>query len=426
MPAKKTSNTPNGVRYDSRHIRLRTGETERKEGGYVYRWTDNIGKRHAVYAPTLNDLRDKEDEVAVDRHDGIKSNIKTVTVNEMFDLWCQLKRGIKDSTMKNYVYMYELFVKPTFGKKKLWTVKKSDVRRFYNQLIDDKVMKISTVDGVHNVLHQVFQIAVDDDMIRGNPTDNMMRELKQTRGTDAEKRKALTMEQEKLLFDYLKRTPLYNHWYPVFYVMANTGMRVGELTGLRWCDIDMEKGVISVNHTLVYYNHRDGNGCYYSINTPKTRAGEREIPIMEGVKKALEMEKEYQELCGIRSKSQIDGYSDFVFVNKDGKVFNQAALNKAIKRIMRDCNGEILDHVVSSNKEPVLLPNFSCHVLRHTFATRMCESGLNVKVVQSILGHADISTTLDIYVSVTNELKKQELSTYEAYIKTGVKQQANI
>ena len=93
---------------------------------------------------------------------------------------------------------------------------------------------------------------------------------------------------------------------------------------------------------------------------------------------------------------------------------------------MRDCNGEILDHVVSSNKEPVLLPNFSCHVLRHTFATRMCESGLNVKVVQSILGHADISTTLDIYVSVTNELKKQELSTYEAYIKTGVKQQANI
>ena len=105
-----------------------------------------------LFTEAVHDLRDKEDEVAVDRHDGIKSNIKTVTVNEMFDLWCQLKRGIKDSTMKNYVYMYELFVKPTFGKKKLWTVKKSDVRRFYNQLIDDKVMKISTVDGVHNVL----------------------------------------------------------------------------------------------------------------------------------------------------------------------------------------------------------------------------------------------------------------------------------
>lgn len=426
MPPKRTDNTPKGVRYDSRHVRLRTGESERKEGGYCYRWTDDIGKRHAVYAPTLNDLREQEDQIAVDRHDGIKSNVKTVTVNEIFDLWCQLKRGIKDSTMKNYVYMYELFVKPGFGKKKLWTIKKSDVRRFYNQLIDDKGMKVSTVDGIHNVLHQVFQIAVDDDMIRGNPADNMMKELKLSRGTDSEKRSALTMEQEKLFFDFIKRTPRYEHWYPVFYVMANTGMRVGEITGLRWCDIDMEKGLISVNHTLVYYNHRDGNGCYYSINTPKTKAGEREIPMTEGVKKALEMEREYQELCGITSKSHIDGYRDFVFLNKDGQVMNQGALNKAIKRIMRDCNSEILDNTINLKSDLVLLPDFSCHVLRHTFATRMCESGLNIKVVQSVLGHADITTTLDIYVTVTNELKKQEISAFEAYLETGIKQQSNI
>ena len=282
------------------------------------------------------------------------------------------------------------------------------------------------MDGIHNVLHQVFQIAVDDDMIRGNPADNMMKELKLSRGTDSEKRSALTMEQEKLFFDYLKRTPRYEHWYPVFYVMANTGMRVGEITGLRWCDIDMEKGLISVNHTLVYYNHRDGNGCYYSINTPKTKAGEREIPMTEGVKKALAMEREYQELCGITSKSHIDGYRDFVFLNKDGEVMNQGALNKAIKRIMRDCNSEILDNTINLKSDLVLLPDFSCHVLRHTFATRMCESGLNIKVVQSVLGHADITTTLDIYVTVTNELKKQEISAFEAYLETGIKQQSNI
>ena len=248
----------------SHHVRLRTGESEKKGGGYVYRWTDDIGKRHSVYAQTLNDLREKELQVAIDRHDGIKSNVKTVTINDVFDLWRQVKRGIKDSTMKNYIYMYEVFVKPTFGKKRLWEVKKSDVRRFYNRLVDDKVMKISTVDGIHNVLHQVFQIAVDDDMIRGNPADGMMKELKLTRGMDSEKRQALTKEQEKLFFDYLKRTARYRHWYPIFYVMANTGLRVGEITGLRWCDVDMEKGLISVNHTLVYYNHRDNKGCYYS------------------------------------------------------------------------------------------------------------------------------------------------------------------
>ena len=78
--------------------------------------------------------------------------------------------------------------------------------------------------------------------------------------------------------------------YPVFYIMANTGMRVGEITGLRWCDVDMENGIISVNHTLVYYNHRDEKGCYFSINTPKTKAGIREIPMTEGVKQAFLME----------------------------------------------------------------------------------------------------------------------------------------
>ena len=85
-------------------MRLRTGESERKEGGYCYRWTDDIGKRHAVYAPTLNDLREQEEQIAADRHDGIKANARDITVNDMFDLWCQIKRGIKDSTFKNYIY----------------------------------------------------------------------------------------------------------------------------------------------------------------------------------------------------------------------------------------------------------------------------------------------------------------------------------
>ena len=426
MPPQSNRKNSNGIRYDSHHVRLRTGESKKKGGGYAYRWTDDIGKRHSVYAQTLNDLREKELQVAIDRHDGIKSNVKTVTINDVFDLWRQEKRGIKDSTMKNYIYMYEVFVKPTFGKKQLWEVKKSDVRRFYNRLVDDKVMKISTVDGIHNVLHQVFQIAVDDDMIRGNPADGMMKELKLTRGMDSEKRQALTKEQEKLFFDYLKRTARYRHWYPIFYVMANTGLRVGEITGLRWCDVDMEKGLISVNHTLVYYNHRDNKGCYYSINIPKTKAGEREIPMTESVKQALRMEKEYQELCDLESLSHIDGYRDFVFLNKDGFVLNQSPLNSALKRIIRDCNGEIFDHMGLSDKEPLLLPDFTCHVLRHTFATQMCESGLNIKVVQSVLGHADITTTLDVYVTVTNELKQQQIAAFEAYLETGVKQQSNI
>lgn len=156
MQFQKKEKRQTTVRFDSHHVRLRTGEVQRKTGSYMYRWTDKLGKRNTIYAATLEDLREQEEQILVDQHDGIKANIKNVTVNDVYELWCQLKRGIKDSTMKNYIYMYELFVKPTFGKKKLVQVKKSDVRRFYNQLIDDKVLKPSTVDVIHNIVQSVL------------------------------------------------------------------------------------------------------------------------------------------------------------------------------------------------------------------------------------------------------------------------------
>ena len=251
------------VRFDSNRVRLKTGETEKTNGGYEYRWTGKDGKRHSIYAPTLERLREMELELEIDKRDGIKADIKTLTVNDCFKLWKELKRGVKDSTFQNYIYMYELFVMPTFGKKRVVQVQKSDVKRFYNDLVDNKILKISTVDNIHNVLHQVFQVAVDDNFIRQNPTDRMLKELRIAHGHEVEKRKALSLAQQDLFLNYIKEKEQYRHWYPVFYIMLNTGMRVGEITGLRWRDVDLENGIISVNHTLVYYNHRDEVGTYY-------------------------------------------------------------------------------------------------------------------------------------------------------------------
>lgn len=403
------------VRFDSRHIRLKKGETEKAKGGYEYRWSTEDGKRHSLYAPTLDKLREMEEELAADKHDGIKTDVKGLTVNDCYKLWKDLKRGIKDSTFKNYIYMYETYVMPTFGKKRVTQVKKSDVKRFYNNLVDDRILGISTVDTIHNILHQVFQMAVDDNYIRLNPTDKMLKELRIAHNHEVEKKKALTLAQQELFISYIKKTPKYQRWYPVFYVMLNTGMRVGEITGLRWQDVDFDKGYISVNHTLVYYNHRDALGCYYSINTPKTEAGERTIPISDGIKEAFEMERQYQRENEIENVARVDGYEDFIFINRFGQVQSQSTLNKAIKRIMRDCNDAVLEKEGFEN-DPVLLPNFSCHILRHTFATRLCESGVSVKVIQDVLGHADIQTTMDIYVDVLEELKKKEMATFDSYM----------
>ena len=407
-------------RKDSNRIVLKKGEYQRTNGTYAYRWTDGKGKRHEVYARDLDDLRAKEKEIDADTNEGIKVEARYVIINEMYDLWEQLKRGIKDNTFENYKYMYNTFVRPSFGKKRIQTLKKSDVKIFYNYLADQRCLQASTIDSIHTVLHQVLDMAVDDKYIRNNPSDKALKELKQSHAFKTEKRRALTIAEQELFLNYLRNNETYSHWYPIFAVMLGTGMRVGEITGLRWCDIDLDNGVIDINHTLVYYCHRhevELNGCYFNINTPKTKASNRKIPMIESVKEAFLMEKANQEKTGIKCSAVIDGYSDFIFVNRNGKTQHQGTLNKAIRRIIRDCNDEVL---LNDENATVLLPHFSCHSLRHTFSTRMCEAGINVKVIQDTLGHQDISTTMNIYTDATKEMKKQEFESLDNYLKKTV------
>lgn len=413
MTTKKGKNR----RLDKDRVTLRKGESQRADGIYDYRWSTPDGKRHAIYASTLEALREKEEQIVLDKRDGIKTEIKLITVNDVFDLWCDLKRGLKHNTFQNYKYMYNMFVRPTFGKLRIANVRKSDVKRFYNRLADERILTIATIDNVHTVLHQVFDLAVDDGYIRLNPTDKMLRELKQSHNFEVEKRKALTVSEQALFINFLKKHPRYNHWYPVFAVMLGTGMRVGEVIGLRWCDIDLDEGTIDVNHTLIYYNRGDGNGCSFAINTPKTKAGERTIPMLDFVKDAFLQEKKYQEEAELTCKAMVDCYTDFIFINRFGDVQHQGTLNKAIRRIVRDCNDEVL---LKEEDDPVLLPPFSCHTLRHTFTTRLCEAGVNIKVIQSVLGHADISTTMDIYCDVTKDLKQKEFGALGEYFKENI------
>ena len=126
------------------------------------------------------------------------------------------------------------------------------------------------------------------------------------------------------------------------------------------------------------------------------------------------MEKQFQEMCDLKCNAIVDGYTDFIFINRFGGVQHQGTLNKALRRIIRDCNYEVLD---KEQKSPVLLPKFSCHSLRHTFTTRMCEAGVNVKVIQDALGHTDVSTTLNIYTDVTKELKRVEFEGLDRFFK---------
>ena len=395
-------------RRDSSRIVLQTGEYQRPNGTYQYSWTDDAGKRHFLYSKSLDDLREKEKRISKDKVDGIKCEARNMVVNDVFDRWKDLKRGLKDNTLCNYIYMYNTFVKDSFGYSRLPDLKKSDVKKFYNTLIESRGLKPNTLDNVHTVLHQVLEMAVDDDYIRSNPANGVMREIKQSYGIKIEKRRALTIPEQKLFLDYLSQNNSNSHWFPIFAFLLGTGLRVGEATGLRWCDVDLAEGFVDVNHTLVYYAHSlpgYKQGSYYAINTPKTEASVRQVPLIDFAREALEQVKLYQEGMEMTCNVEIDGYTDFVFLNRYGSVYNEASLNKALKRIIRDCNTEEFE---KSDNPPVLLPNFSCHHLRHTFTTRMVEAGVNIKVIQDALGHSDISTTMNIYADVTKELKKSE------------------
>lgn len=402
-------------RKDKKNRVLKEGEYQRSCGTYEFKWRDKSGGRHSISAVTLEELREKELDVLRDVLDGVKADKNSLTINDLYNSWAQLKRGLKDNTFSNYKYMYTMFVEPDFGKRKIVDLKRSDIRSFYNYLADERHVQINTIDCIHTVLHQVLELGVEDDYLRYNPSDNALKELKKARNFESTKRRALTVPEQELFEAYLSKQGQYHRWYPIFIIMLWTGMRVGEVTGLRWCDIDLEDDTISVNHTLVYYDKRNDERCTFAINTPKTAAGERIIPMLPKVKEAFLMEKQYQEECGLESRAVVDGYRDFIFINRFGNVQHQGTLNKALSRIVRDCNFEILDK--PHKKDTVILPKFSNHSLRHTFTTRMCEAGVNLKVMQEILGHADAETTMDIYAEATKELKKSELDSFAEFFR---------
>ena len=264
------------------------------------------------------------------------------------------------------------------------------------------------------MLHQVLELAVEDNYVRNNVSDNMLKELKQTHHFDDVHKRALTVPEQELFLDFLaSENTQYHHWYPIFAVMLGTGMRVGEICGLRWDDIDLENGMIDVNHTLVYFTHAE-NGCYFGIHTPKTKAGERQIPMLQNVREAFEQERAYQEYNNMKCNVAVDGFTNFIFINRLGNLQHQGTLNRALRRIIRDCNDRQLS---KGRKNPVLLPNFSCHSLRHTFTTRLVEAGVNIKVIQELCGHSRSDITLDIYTTVTKELKQREFGNFEEKLK---------
>lgn len=398
------------ARKDNKGRALKLGEYQRSDMTYAYHYTDPFGKRRFIYANTLQELRKKEDGLLKNQLDGLKDYSKgESTVNFLVDRYLHMKTNLRASTLTNYKYMYDHFVRDGFGKKKLTEVKYSDVLYFYNYLVTEKGMKITTLDNIHCVLHPAFQLAVRDNLIRRNPSDGAMAAAKSGRSHPKTTRHALTLEQQRAFMNYMAGNPFFVNWLDLFTVMLGTGCRVGEICGLRWEDVNFKEKMISINHGLVYYlagEESINRKCGFSVSLPKTEAGIRTIPMLPQVEQALRNIKEDNKMKP--KPEEIDGMGNFIFIASTGRVLTPRQINDAIDRIVKNYNKEETQKAVKENREPLLLPHFSCHQLRHTFCTRFCENETNVKVIQSIMGHAEIATTMDIYTEVT-EAKKADV-----------------
>ena len=373
----------------------------------MYTYTDPLGRRKFIYANDLTQLREKEEKLLKDQLDGLDIYVAgKATLNETFDRYISTKYNLRESTRSSYLYTYDHYVRDTFGLKRIAEIKYSDVLQFYYHLLNQQGISLGTLDSVHCLLHPTFQLAVRDEIIRKNPTDGVMKEISRESGKNRGVRHALTIEQQRCFMEYIANHPIYYHWWPMFTILLGTGCRIGEALGLRWQDLDFEKRVISINHSLVYYPANGSNKCVLRVSLPKTDAGIRTIPMLDIVKDAFEMLYEEQKENGF-NETEIDGMTGFIFCNRFGSVPNPQTVNHTIKRIANNYNADEVVQAKKEHRDPIILPNFSCHHLRHTFCTRLCENETNLKVIQSIMGHKNIETTLDIYAEAT-EKKKQE------------------
>ena len=396
------------VRKDLRGRSLRKGEVQRSsDKRYMYTYTDPMGRRKFIYANDLAELREKEAKLMKDQLDGLDLYVAgKASVNDTFDRYMSTKYNLRESTKSSYLYTYDHYVRDTFGKKRIADIKYSDVLQFYYYLLNEVKISLGTLDTVHCLLHPTFQLAVRDEIIRNNPTDGVMKEISRESGKNRGIRHALTVEQQRAFMEYIANHPIYYHWWPMFTVLLGTGCRIGEALGLRWQDLDYDRRTISINHSLSYYQKPESNKSVLRISTPKTEAGIRTIPMLDVVKDSFEMLYEEQLENGF-NETEIDGMSGFIFCNRFGTVPNPQTVNHTIKRIANSYNADEVVRAKKERRDPIILPNFSCHHLRHTFCTRLCENETNLKVIQSIMGHRNIETTMDIYAEATEE-KKQE------------------
>jgi len=380
---------------------LYVGEYQMDTGRYVYRYTV-CGKRKSVYSwrltktdpcvkgrkPTLS-LREKEEQI--ERELRIGMGCTDMTVCELVERYLYTRTAVTHNTKSGYRFVQNVLNKEEFGRRRIDSVKTSDAKIFLISL-QKNGKGYSTIHTIRGVLRPAFQMAVDDDLLVKNPFEF---QLGNVIINDSVKRVALSQDEERKFMEFIKNDSHYSRYYDAIFVLFKTGLRISEFCGLTLNDIDFKEKTIDVSHQL-----QRARNMEYVIESTKTTCGTRKLPMTDEVEAAL------RRIIKNRPKPKLEpivgGYAGFLFLDKEGKPMIAQHWQKYFQLAREKYN----------KTHRVQLPKITPHVCRHTYCTNMAKTGMNTKVLQYLMGHAEIETTLNTYTHVREEDARNELKKF--------------
>ncbi|MCQ2532082.1 MAG: tyrosine-type recombinase/integrase [Saccharofermentans sp.] len=388
-------------RKDNRGRILHNGESQMPDGRYRFRYTDSFGETKTVYSwrlthsdptpygkKTTPAIRDMKKQIEADVFDHIVSNGGNLTVMDLVEKYIATKTGVRKSTTAGYKTVINYLKTDEFSRRRIDTVRISDAKLWLIKL-QKNGKSYSSIHTIRGVLRPAFQMAMDDDYIRKNP---FQFQLVDVLVNDSVRREAITKEQERNFLKFVKEDIHFKRYYDVMFILFKTGMRIGEFCGLTVSDIDFDTRSISISKQL----QRRPGGLY--IESTKTEAGTRVIPM------SSEVEQCFKNLIANRKPPKIepmvDGVTGFLTFNHRGLPSYESNWAKYFSRAVEKYNE------IYVAKMPKITP----HVCRHTYCSNMAKSGMNPKTLQYLMGHSDISVTMNTYAHVNYDDAVAEVS----------------